>query len=702
MKRLNDFLTESLNTPVEFFITDDTKIPERIAGLCTINGTTYGMSLEKSTFHKIYILSFYRVLNVKPRYWSFRKPTDIRPALSTVLKFVEGSIPFLKPHMDGIIIKPIAKTVGRNFERLVTLAVKRLYQKSLTTVSTTQTGKPGASYVFIVRKTVSPKTLFKSKQFKKYDFGWGVPIEAMDEIDFKKIQKKTISKKASKKYTFKGMNLSKIEGADEIYNQITDIKSNGKVSYKEYQDKKNGVKEEEKKEIKIEKYTVTSHNMKYILAALMPDMTNKLNQYGFDESKFNVGNFNYVLQNLFSKQDSADILHDFMYEKGYINDSNELTKKGEAKIKINLKSIGDNLQLPIAPKVKAKISNLAKQTIDYKASKILHAENKKENAKSSDDSYYMTNHTIETTDIDFDSLRATVTMPGVGKAFKLTSSFGSWGKADGENTQQANNYIEDDLGYREEIIHKWTEKERQALSYYTGSSYHSFNGPLRQIGAMFSQNKSYEDLSSFDKEDFNLAYKKYIKPFKTGIDKLTPLPEPIIVYRGGFIPEPERPLLKAGGDYIDPAFISTSLRSTFEFGQKNVKFEIFIPEGSKILPALTHSMSGTEKEIILPPFSVQKIASIETFDPSHSSYGTPWFFIRTILIGSVYDSFTSNFLKYNKLKEGYIMTEAKKSKETKTYDPHKKYGGEWPKAEFTKKMQQQIKSGKLKFDKKKK
>lgn len=54
-------LGEALNSPVEFYMTDDTKMPNEIYAAYELNGTDYGMSLVRSQWAGTYIFNFYMI-----------------------------------------------------------------------------------------------------------------------------------------------------------------------------------------------------------------------------------------------------------------------------------------------------------------------------------------------------------------------------------------------------------------------------------------------------------------------------------------------------------------------------------------------------------------------------------------------------------------------------------------------------------------
>ena len=52
--RSNQPLEESLNSAVDFYLTDDTKLPRLVYATYQLDGVDYGMSLEETNFPKVY------------------------------------------------------------------------------------------------------------------------------------------------------------------------------------------------------------------------------------------------------------------------------------------------------------------------------------------------------------------------------------------------------------------------------------------------------------------------------------------------------------------------------------------------------------------------------------------------------------------------------------------------------------------------
>lgn len=207
-------LYESLNTAVDFYMTDDTVMPKRIYAAFELDGTNYGLSIEETNFAKVYELRFYRIVNSKARRWSFFKASHIRPCLSTVLKFGEAVIPFLKDKMDGIIIAIPGKIESEKYNRFLEMIVKKSYVSTFKAIpiKSDNTKEQSYNHIFIARKAKNPATIFSSKSFSKYTWVGPknyMPEPAAEDIKPKKpVEKKVFSTTPSPKWSFKSFEIS--------------------------------------------------------------------------------------------------------------------------------------------------------------------------------------------------------------------------------------------------------------------------------------------------------------------------------------------------------------------------------------------------------------------------------------------------------------------------------------------------------------
>ncbi len=229
---------------------------------------------------------------------------------------------------------------------------------------------------------------------------------------------------------------------------------------------------------------------------------------------------------------------------------------------------------------------------------------------------------------------------------------------------------------------------------YSGPKSSSYNNPLREIGNKFLEGGlTDEDIALYAKA-FNS--KASIRGLAKAFDLIDPLPEPLWVYRGAATKTPFADHVKVGSDYIDPGFMSTSIKSGNTFGMTNLRLAIYLPAGSRVLPILNHSQHSSEMEVLLPPMSVCRIIKT-TFDNrayERNCHATVMF------MGSAWKSLVSESKKAATVKEmmqrsvrGYEMTEA-----TKKYDRDAKFGGSKFDGKNAAKLTKLIKSGKVKLD----
>lgn len=231
MRSFNNFheyisLEESLNTPIEFYLTDDTRLPSRVYGVFDIDDVKYGMSLEESDHTGIYILSMYRILAKKPRKWSFKTPSHIRPALSTLLKFIESCVPFVKSKMKAVMI-PVS---GKNASRYISFAervLKRSYITSFKVLPVTKSPDQKVynwEMIFVSRIGISPNQIFSDNKFKKYNFSSEILThEIAANISQKGPDKKSLKTEPSKKYTFGMLEIENVSIDSEVFDLISKI-----------------------------------------------------------------------------------------------------------------------------------------------------------------------------------------------------------------------------------------------------------------------------------------------------------------------------------------------------------------------------------------------------------------------------------------------------------------------------------------------
>lgn len=147
------------------------------------------------------------------------------------------------------------------------------------------------------------------------------------------------------------------------------------------------------------------------------------------------------------------------------------------------------------------------------------------------------------------------------------------------------------------------------------------------------------------------------------VETMEPLKEPFWVYRSTSLPDSVKENITIGGDFMDPAILSTTINPKMIFDSIGDRFRIFLPVGSKVIPILSNSRAPAENEIILPAMSVIKIIRIDEFESTSRSLYTG------IYVGSAFN----DFMKMNNLKLNESKIE--QHKETEKYDPKMKYAG---------------------------
>lgn len=635
MLSFKNYLSESLDSPQEYFITDDTKIPERIYASFYVDENPYVIALLESNVKGIYTLEVGRTKEgaSKTSWWRFHSPSDIMPVLSTILQFVQGSMAWMQGKIRGVLVTfraaqaQNATRAGKIAERLV----KKSYVKSYNLVPVKQP-EEGATknknrYLFVVKKGINPKTLFKTKSYAGYDFDGGETY-VVDEIEPKKKLKTNTSLAKSTSYSFG--NYSVDIGDEDILSKIESVKSK--------EDVKPTVAE-------IDVTSVIPEEMAAIFTSIpaFSSMVGKLKQFGYDESKLDWGNFKYVYESIPAH-----------YKKLF---------------KMN------GIEPPFTDGTKAAIQNALKKVASSEESKQF--EDKIKNWANNE----MLSPTAKATSgLDLSSLVST--LPGTTLTTPMQYG-GTWLNGDNDS-YKTTSYIENDLGFKSKVSKL---KNFDSAYTYTGSSYDTINSKMRNSINEFVSGKT---LTKFDIDAAGLTGVGTAGKIIEAFEEIEPFPEPLWVYRGFSFPSSLKfdDYIKIGGDFVDPAFMSTSLLPTISFGYE-VRIRIYIPKGSKVLPMLNLSKHDSEREILLPPLSVIRILDIEYINDQK--------FVTGAYIGTAYPDIIGQMKKQAGLTERYIpVTENKK--EDKKYDPEGKFGGMMP-LQISKKITDQIKSGKTKVTK---
>lgn len=689
MKKFQNFyeyntLEESLNTPVEFYLTDDTQLPVRIYGAFKIDDDLYGMSLEQSDHTGIYILQMYRILAKKPRKWSFKKPSHVRPALSTLLKFMEACVPFVKSQMKGIMIT----VSGKNTSRYVKFAERVLRRSYITSFKVLPTVKPDDKKkyawesIFVSRIGVSPSAVFSDSKFKKYNFSDGiVGDEIAADIEPKRPEKRTVKTEPSKRYTFGQLEIENITIDSEIFDMITKVEqdtspttspSNAVASKEELKTLLGdstekltdsdviliqSFKTDEQKEKIGKLLSLFREDEALALAAIMRDFTDRNPNSFISDTIKNPPqhwpykeNPEYVIKNfIMEMMDEYPEIHEHLFsEVGELDFvySEKITMAKEA----------------LALYKEGKPNKTKRDQIVDMANQFEKTASKKTVSPSSAPTPV---RKVFKTNISPEQLESTV--PGTGTFTYLDNwSYMKSGHSTNVSVDKEviASYLEEDKGYAKAIRN---HKHYDLLYDYTGPGYKAINRNLRvSFETLLSENPPPEYLSSKQAKIKNGDIDK----LNSMIEDMPPLEDSLWVYRGTSLPETIVKDLETGSDFVDPAFLSTSIRPDLDWMGSH-RFRIFIPKGSKVIPALSNSDHVSEYEIVLPPFSVLKIIRVDDFYNGENAYFT------CIYVGSVYSDFKRQFLakKVDVKESSFIENKnvTSKRKENSDYDMNDKF-----------------------------
>lgn len=665
-------LTEALNTPVEYYMTDDTKMPESIYAAFEIDGGNYIMSLVQTEDKGVYLFEVGKTSSSggKTLWWRFHDKSHMLPVMATAMNFLQASTAWMQGKVNGIAIhfKMGAAANAERAQRIAQRIIKRAYVKSFNVIPVSQpplTDKDKyyyqkMRYVFIAKKSVSPSTLFGGKTFKKYDIEGGeAPIEAVSQLEPKKKKKATNTLKPSKKYSFGQYDVD-TPLDDELLDKVTDIK---KVEAGSSQKEKKAPPEYINA---LNNAAGGGLNSKAGMVMAMPSMLSMvkaLQKYGYDESKLDWTNLDYVVTN---KASGA--------EKAMLKEANLLpvsSSKGlwvSVMKKIATPSSSANVKSIVSSAEKAAIKFMADypQGGDYDASPST--------TKMA---------TVIKSNINPEELQAT--LPGSGTDVQVS---GPVFEVKGEDPGAKAQHLSEQLGYGSQI--KSTTGFQQLKS-YSGSSYDSYNTTMRQVVKSLLEGQKQDSYMINQVLKNTGKYQKLAKMF----DKVDPIPESFWVYRGTTLPNKLKDEMEPGYQFVDPAFLSTSVSPGVSMGKD--KMRIFLPKGSKVLPVLYNSQHKSEKEVLLPPASVVKV--IEVLKNDNNTI-----FFQGVFMGSSWKSI-SEALK-NKLTESINHGNMRSIMETirlmeklenQKYNPADKFGGEYD-DELAELIQQEIEKGNFEIE----
>jgi hypothetical protein len=614
---------ESLNTAVEFQMTEDTMLPKQIYASASINGSDYGMSLVETTYDKVYMIELYRIVNVKKRTWSFKTPADIRPVLATFLKFMEASYPFIKNRMDGIIIDIPSKAGSERYQSLLTKIIKKTYIQTFRVVPVKKISDGARNYIFVTKKSVKPETIFKTVVFTKHfefdptgmDIQDIVSSENLETIAVPyKRQKETVSTKPSKLFAFKKLDLG-----NEIAS--SDIKLIDDISNKAVQSKggSNVVDLLGNKEVvgdKVEEVPLGKFNLNYspndqidannipiaglIKTRMNPYTLDTLIKMGKTEKKMDNPNVVKYLKKAFKQVYDYEIspsMKKVIVNMGLAND-NGLIKVGVKNKSMWEKVLNDAIDMPVYE------ANLA--------SKELKELKKIDNNSPS-------NTQFEREVLSAKVLEMPFAISTTNEAFKSDNDTkwddGTIGFVNfNEDISKKIDVVKNNEGYKKfDDIFKGVlnsidtskltveeakqEKAIRAFKSYTASGFMSINPNLRNSMATMKDGNFILDPRS---DAMFAFYNEYAVEME----------EDMWVYRNCEVPSQKN--FKPGDVFVDPAWLSTSLSSDVKMGNKpnSTRMKIYLPKGTKCIPILNYSSVSKEKEIMLPPFSRIRLTEV--------------------------------------------------------------------------------------------
>lgn len=675
-------LTETLNTPQEYYMTDDTKMPTSVYAAFNIEGRNYIIGLEESKDKGVFILEVGKTGSSggKTYWWKFHNKSDILPVLSTVLHFTQSATAWLGPKLKGVAVQ-FKQGASEDMARAVRFAermIKRSYVKTFTIVPVAQPAVTSADkyyhqkvrFLFIAKKGISVNSLFGGATFKKYDFDNNMPpAEAIAELEPKRIKKQVNTVKPSKKYSFGQFEIDTPDD-EELLNKVQNVTAIDNDDSAKHADAK--TKADHDSLLHKAAGGSTSSLVGTVLnLPSFQDIVSEIKKHNIDDFTPNHvywGALRLAIMNATPGE------RQLLKKAGlYYDPSTDQLEKAD--IKLKWYHVFSQMIDPIwvnAMKTKGSYAKAqADATTQYLKQYPKGDLSKEKPANSSAD----LTSTVNPRDI-------VATMPGSGD--KVHFKNGMFYE-DGADLGAKMNHIRHKLGYDEGVKKLPTFKN---IVSYSGHAYTQYNNPLRQVMRQLFAN---EPLNKAQIKEVTNNSSKYQKLFKAFND-IKPLPESLWVYRGSQIPSAVRESITPGYEFVDPAFLSTSLHP-MQWGED--KMRIFLPKGSRVVPILNHSKHFTENEILLPPSSIIKIVEVNI--DATNRYG-----IHGVFMGSAFKSITELLKKQLTMTEDrdiimslkeFIMEEQDKEK----YDPQEKFGGEYD-GDLAQLIIDALKAGKVKLD----
>ena len=100
----NISLNESLNTPVPFKWTTDTKIPDYLYAQFDIDGTKYGVIISKTNMYGLYMVNIGYIPNTSMKLLKIM-PGHMIKVLSTTFQIIQSAFPHIRNFAEGFAIK---------------------------------------------------------------------------------------------------------------------------------------------------------------------------------------------------------------------------------------------------------------------------------------------------------------------------------------------------------------------------------------------------------------------------------------------------------------------------------------------------------------------------------------------------------------------------------------------------------------------
>ncbi len=217
-------LEESLDTTANFYMTQDTDLPNRVVAAFNYDGGDYVMDMAKFIKEGLYIMDLGLIVSKNKGYFRFKNASHIKPVLGTTMKALEASIPFLGANIKGLAISLPSK-VSKNYVDLMKLLMQKTYLRQQFDFLPINHIGNSHQYLLLVRKGVDPKTIFKTKTFKdyglndKYTKDTPVPTDALDDLKPVKAHKISYDLTPSTKYQYKGYDITE-PSIDNIHDLV--------------------------------------------------------------------------------------------------------------------------------------------------------------------------------------------------------------------------------------------------------------------------------------------------------------------------------------------------------------------------------------------------------------------------------------------------------------------------------------------------